>query len=199
MGKVINRFGKKKTIAFSACLIVLLAAVIIAIIVAANSELKNVAVEKDAGYSAIASDTSLTKDKASNALKGYNKTEENGGSTYTKDNVTIHIKTDAGGKVTYKSYKKDLGNNVQSKISGFNESMIKIGMTEESALKKLAKYSYVYNLTTQNNQGKPLHIYYYGWTGEKAVLELVFTDGKLTYYTINSDEVAAKVSAPEVK
>lgn len=199
MNKLIDKFGKKKTIIFAVSLFVILAAAIVIICFLAGSGQKNVSVEKSEGYASVAAQSSLTEAEVDKKLSGYTKTESAGSATYTKDKEKIQIKTDSNGKVIYKSYEKEMGDNEQAKIGNFNESKIKIGMEEKKVLALLSKYNYVYNLIATDSAGKPLHIFYYGWTGSKAALELVFTAGKLTYYTINSADLAHEVEPPEVK
>ena len=199
MKNFLSKLGKTKIALISVAVIVLIAAVLLFIFI--KPAKKSVQINKSEGYSKIIDKEDLNIADVEKSLSDYNvsEAEAENEKIFAKDDVTIHIKADKNGKVTYMSYKQELGSDVVSNIGSFNESMIKIGDKEEQVLSKLSKYNYIYNLKTTNEDGKPLHIYYYGWTSEKAILELVFTDGVLTYYTINSNEVAKEVSAPEVK
>lgn len=197
MKNIFSKLGKTKIALISVAVIVLIAVVLLFIFV--KPAKKSVHINKAAGYADILKKEDLDIAAAEKSLSDYEVSEAEGEKIFTKDDVTIHIKSDPNGKVTYLSYKQNLGSDVVSNIDSFNESMIKIGDKEDKVLSTLSKYNYIYNLQTTNEDGKPLHIYYYGWTSEKAILELVFTDGVLTYYTINSSDVAKDVSAPEVK
>ena len=53
-------------------------------------------------------------------------------------------------------------------------------------------------MRSANEDGQPLEIYCFGWNNGQAIIELVFTDGKLSYYTINSDEVASPATAESI-
>ena len=179
MKKLYEKFGKTKIVVCIAVIVAIIAAALI--IVFLNSAPKrSVNVAKAKSYTELLKKDDLNIASVQKALSDYETSELENEKVFTKGDVTIHVKTDDAGKVNYLSYKQELGDGVVSKIGSFNESQIKIGDDEQKVLSLLSKYNYVYNLKTTNEDGKRLDIYYYGWTGEKAMLELVFTDGKLS-------------------
>ena len=187
------KISKKKIIIIAVAAALLVAAVVLIIVfLPKNNAQKTVVAKVDHSYSELAKKESLSLSEAEKSLKDYAKTQTEDGFVYTKGKETVHIKTDAKGNVVYISYNNALTQEEKAEITDFNESMIQIGDEESAVLALLEKDAYVYNLKTINDEGKKLHIYYYGWTGSEAILELVFTDGKLSYYTLNSDEIANK-------
>ena len=197
MKKLYEKLGKTKIVVCIAVIVAIIAAVLVIVFV--NSAPKrNVNVAKAQSYTELLKKDELNIADVQKELSDYEMGEVEGEKIFTKGDVTIHVKTDNAGKVNYLSYKQELGDDVVSKIGSFNESQIKIGDDEQKVLSLLNKYNYVYNLKTTNEDGKRLDIYYYGWTGEKAMLELVFTEGKLSYYTINSSDLEKEVETPKV-
>ncbi|MBQ3432299.1 MAG: hypothetical protein IJG23_05885 [Clostridia bacterium] len=199
MKALMEKIGKKKLIIIACVAIVLVIAALVLFFVFQKSELKSVSAPVDENYSALIEKSELTMGDLEKSLKDYTKKEDGASTVFTKGDEVVKAKADSNGTITYISYNNYLPDDVQVKLKGFNESMIEIGQDEESVLKLLEKYDYVYNLKTANKGGQVLHIYYYGWTGSEAALELVFTDGKLTFYTINSDDIAEKSEAPDVE
>lgn len=198
MKKFFKKIGIKKIIIAAAVLLVVVAAVVAFIIFGGKKNVKTVEVKVDQNYSEIIKKNDATFDQVDKSLKDFAKTQNGDETIYIKGSETIRVRADENGNVTYISYNNNLGDDVQVKLKDFNESMIKIGDSESDVLALLEKYDYIYNLKTINDEGKALHIYYYGWTSEKAILELVFTDGKLTYYTVNSQDIAAKSDVPAI-
>ena len=199
MKEFIQKIGKKKLIIIGAVALAVIAAAVVLVIVFCNKGLKTVENVVDQNYLKVAEKTDAAVGDFDKALGEFEKNESADETIYTKGDETVKIKTDANGKVTYLSYNKELSDDVQVKIGKFNESMIKIGDSREAVLKSFSNQDYTYYLKTTNKEGKDLQIYYYGWTGTEAAVEFVFTDGKLTYYTINSDDYAAKSDAPDVE
>ncbi|MBR0414157.1 MAG: hypothetical protein IJI67_03700 [Clostridia bacterium] len=199
MKEFIQKIGKKKLIIIGAVALAVIAAAVVLVIVFSNRGLKTVENVVDQNYLKVAEKTDAAVGDFDKALGEFEKSESADETIYTKGDETVKIKTDANGKVIYLSYNKELSDDVQVKIGKFNESMIKIGDSREAVLKSFANQDYTYYLKTTNKEGKDLQIYYYGWTGTEAAVEFVFTDGKLTYYTINSDDYAAKSDAPDVE
>lgn len=200
MKQLVEKWGKKKCIIIGVIALVLIAAVVFAVIFLVNrNEPKTVTVKADENYAQLIEKPSAKLSDVEKSLKGYQKTEEGSYTVFTKGNESVKVKTDAAGTVTYIAYNNALSDDEQVKLKGFNESMIHIGDKEADVLKLLAKYDFIYHLKSTNKSGQKLHIYYYGWTSSEAALELVFIDGKLTYYTINADELAAKSDAPDIK
>ena len=201
MKKLYEKIGKTKLVISIAVVIAIIAAVL-AIVFLKNpsvSPTKKAAIAKaQTGYNDIIKNKDLNIATVEKSFPDYEVTQLEGEKIFTKGDVTIHVKSDKDGNVTYISYKQELEDGVVSKLGSFNEDQIKIGDDEQKVLSLLSKYKYVYNLKTTNEEGKSLDIYYYGWTGEKAMLELVFTDGKLSYYTINSSDLERDVETPTV-
>ncbi len=200
MKKLYEKIGKTKIVVCIAVIVAIIAAVLLIVFLKSPSsptKTNGAAVAKaQSNYNDILNKDDLDIAAVEKELSDYEKSELAGEKVFTKGDITIHVKTDKDGKVNYLSYKQELGSGVVSKIGSFNESQIKIGDDEQKVLSLLSKYKYVYNLKTTNEDGKRLDIYYYGWTGEKAMLELVFTDGKLSYYTINSSDLEKEVETP---
>lgn len=197
MKKLYEKLGKTKIVVCIAVIVAVIAAVLVIVFV--NSAPKrSVNVAKEQSYTELIKKDELNITAVQKALSDYEMGEVEGEKIFTKGDVTIHVKTDEAGKVNYLSYKQELGSGVVSKIGSFNESQIKIGDDEQKVLSLLSKYNYVYNLRTTDEDGKRLDIYYYGWTGEEAMLELVFTNGKLSYYTINSSDLEKEVETPKI-
>ena len=200
MKQLVEKWGKKKCIIIGVIALVLIVAVVFAVIFLVNrNEPKTVTVKADENYAQLIEKPSAKLSDVEKSLKGYQKTEEGSYTVFTKGSESVKVKTDAAGNVTYIAYNNALSDDEQVKLKGFNESMIHIGDKEADVLKLLAKYDFIYHLKSTNKSGQKLHIYYYGWTSSEAALELVFIDGKLTYYTINADELAAKSDAPDIK
>lgn len=197
MKKLYEKLGKTKIVVCIAVIVAIIAAVLIIVFVNSSPK-KSVSVAKTQNYTDLLKKDDLNIAAVQKALSDYEVSETANEKVFTKGDITIHAKTDNAGKVNYLSYKQELGTGVVSKISSFNESKIKIGDDEQKVLSLLSKYNYVYNLKTTNEDGKRLDIYYYGWTGEKAMLELVFTDSKLSYYTINSSDLEKEVKTPKI-
>lgn len=201
MKKLYEKLGKTKLVVCIAVIIAIIAAVFVIVFLKSPSvsPFKNSVVAKaQTGYGEMLKKDELAISEVEKAFSDYEVTDLEGEKVFSKGDVTIHAKSDKNGKVTYLSYRQELGNGVVSKLGSFNEEQIKIGDDEQKVLSLLSKYKYVYNLKTTNEDGKRLDIYYYGWTGEKAMLELVFTEGKLSYYTINSSELEREVKTPTV-
>lgn len=199
-----KNISKKKLLisALIICAVIITAVVLICVFTGRNT-FKNVKAELNENYASIAESKNISADEADKSLSGYEKsvTEDEKGNktiTYSSQDDTITIKTDKSGKITYKSYSKNFNKNEQSDISGFNEKQIKIGMKKENVLKHFSKENYIYNVVTSEN-GKPLEIYYYGWMGDEqqAMVELVFKDGSLSYYTINNPDFLEKSELPD--
>ena len=200
MKQLVEKWGKKKCMIIGIVALVLIAAVVLAVIfLAGNNEPKVVTVKSDAGYTKLIENESIKYSDVEKSLKDFQKSEQGSYTVFSKGNESVKVKSDAAGNVTYITYNNALSDNEQVKLKGFNESMIHIGDKEAEVLKLLAKYDFIYHLKSTNKNGQALHIYYYGWTSSEAALELVFIDGKLTYYTINADELAAKSDAPDLK
>ena len=199
MAEQMKKAGKKKFIIIGIVAIAIIALGITLICVFSSNELKTVEVKTDTGYTKTLKKDDSTLKEVESALQGYTKSEDGSYTVFSKGKETVKVKTGADGKVNYISYNNELPNDVQVKVKGFNESMIKIGDNEKDVQKIMEPYDFIYHLKTSNKKGQQLHIYYYGWTGSEAALELVFIDGKLTYYTIHSDELAAKSEAPDIK
>ncbi len=204
MKEITKKITMKKRFIF-ACILcaVIVAAVVLFCIFNSRNAYKNVTAELNETYASIAVNKNTSADEVGESLSGYEKNEsedEKGNKTitYSSQDDTITIKTDASGKITYKSYSKNFNKNEQSTISGFNEEQIKIGMAEEDVLKCFNHENYVYNVVTSEN-GKPLEIYYYGWMGgeQQAMVQLVFKDGVLSYYTINNPDFLEKSELPD--
>ena len=201
MKKFYEKIGKTKLVVCIAVVIAVIAAVAVIVFFKSPSvsPTKKAAVAKaQTGYSDIIKKDEANLSEVEKAFSDYEVSELDGEKVFTKDDIIIHVKSDKDGKVTYISYKQELPKGTVSKLGSFNEDKIKIGDDEQKVLSLLSKYNYIYNLKTTNEEGKSLDIYYYGWTGEKAMLELVFTDGKLSYYTINSSDLEKEVETPTV-
>ncbi|MBQ6381213.1 MAG: hypothetical protein IJJ41_06420 [Clostridia bacterium] len=199
MKQLIEKYGKKKIIVCAIVAIVVIAlAVTACIMLFGKHELKTIENKVDESYSQVVEKKDAAADDFDKALIDYEKSENGNEIVYTKGTETVKIKKDKAGKITYLSYTNNLPDDVQVKVKDFNESMIKIGDKEADVLKLLNKNEFVYQLKTKNEKEEDLHIYYYGWTGKEAALELVFHAGKLSYYAIHSDELAAKSDAPNV-
>ena len=196
MKKLFNN-KKKLTIIIAVVLVAIIAAVLVALFFTKDKP-KAIVNKVDKSYSEILKKENLSLADLDKSLKDYSKEQKNDEIVYTKDNETVIVKTDENGNIVYLSYNKALSDDEQINIKSFNESMIKIGDNEQDVLKLLEEDSYIYNLNTINDEGKKLHIYYFGWTSKEAILELVFTDSKLTYYTLNSQDIASKSDAPDV-
>ena len=192
------KFGKKKVAVAAVILVLVLAAAVTALVLFGGKTAKTVQVTVDRNYSEVLKKDNPSAEEIDKALKAYAKEQTSEETVYTKGDETVRVRTDADGNVNYISYNRELGENEQVKLSKFNESMIKIGQSEEEVLSLLSNDNYIYNVKTVNDAGKPLHIFYYGWNNNQAILELVFTDAKLTYYTINSQDLATKSQAPDV-
>ena len=72
--------------------------------------------------------------------------------------------------------------------------MIEIGMSMEKVLKVMGNNNYIYNLSTKDEDGRQLDIYYYGWDGQEPLLKLTFIDGTLDRYMINTKSMEGDIS-----
>ena len=199
MKEKINQIGKKKLIAVIVAVVAVIALAVVLILVFSNKEPKTIQNEIDANYVQLVDNKDATASDIDKALSEYEKTEKSDVTVYTKGNETVKVKTDKEGNITYLCYNNQLADDVQVKLDSFNESKLKIGDKMADVLSLLKNDKYIYHLRTTNEEGQALEIYYYGWTSKEAVLELVFTDGKLTYYTINNGDLAVQSDAPDVK
>ena len=190
-------YNKKQLGLIISAVLVIIIAVVLVVFFVGKDEPKTVVSKVDKNYSEIIKKENVSLTDLDKAFKDYSKEQKGKEIVYTKDNETGVVKTDENGAVTYLSYNKSMSEDEQIKLKDFNESMIKIGDSEDKVLKLLEGDSYIYNLKTINDEGQKLHIYYFGWTSKEAVLELVFTDSKLTYYTLNSQDIASKSNAPD--
>ena len=178
---------------------VIAACVLLIVFLGKSNAPKTVVNQVDTHYSELAKKESISKTDVEKALKDYAKLEEPESVTYTKGNESVVVKYDAQGNVTYLCYKNNLSSEEQVQLHDFNESMIQIGDKKEDVLDLLKQDQYIYQLKSLNDKAQKLEIYYYGWTSKEAILELVFTDDVLTYYTINSQSIAAKSNAPDIE
>ena len=135
-----------------------------------------------------------TMDDAQSKLYDYDKSEKDGYITYKKDNIIIEIKCDENSNIIYRRYENRLTSSQKAGVKGFDDSMIEIGMSMEKVLKVMGNNNYIYNLSTKDEDGRQLDIYYYGWDGQEPLLKLTFIDGTLDRYMINSKSMEGDIS-----
>lgn len=196
-----NALSKKKILIGSLVLLIILivGVCLFFFLRGGTKSAKSVTVQVDTQYSELMKKDKITGTELDKALKGYEKSTDGNKTVYTKDKQSVKVETDANGEVIFISYNTALSDTEKAEVkSTFNESQMKIGDDENTVLELLKNDEFIYHMRSKNEEGLPLEIYCYGWNNGQAIIELVFTEGKLSYYKINSEDVATPATAENI-